>query len=510
MNDLIEEIQNLSPEERVTGAAVIVVIVFLARKKRTAPRSNDPLDYPLMQWTQGCFLTVRHLLANILILGATGSGKTSGSGKHLMRAIVRYPGSGGLILAAKPEDADDVRVIFRAAGRGDDLLVVNDDAELRCNFIDYVRSMGGDAREITKAIITIAETLRSSDTKGGGEMGDFWDRENARLLGHAVLVVLLAKGNVSAPDLQRFIMTALQNPQQVSSEQWQRCFHDQCMRAAFDAPKTRIQQHDFELATDFFFREWPSMADKTRSSILTGVMGILFSMNSGLSREICSTTTNVSPDEMLRGRWVMVNLPPSKYGDTGSFINSGWKYLTQKMILGRKAAGFDAPIVIWCDEFQSLVNSADSHFLAQCRSHRGCQIMLSQSIHSLMGALKGDTGRHHAIALMSNTQHKVFHAIGDHETAEFASNLLGREERTKIGGSIAPAQDMWEEMFGPPKITTSFSEQWEPVVEPGVFMNGLRTGGPQNNYQVDAICIKTGDPFPGGGNWRFCTFDQRG
>ena len=252
-------------------AGVVAAIAVRLRKKPVAV-PNDPLDYPLMQWVPGCFLTVRHLLANILILGATGSCKTTGSGRHIQRAIVQYPGSGGLVLCAKPEDADDVRAIFRAAGREDDLLVINSDGELRCNVIDC---MGGGPREITKGITTIGETLRSSDTKGGGEMGDFWDRENGRMIEHAVLIVLLATGKVTAPDLQKFIMSALQNPQQVSSPQWVGCCHDQYMRAAFDAPKNKMQQHDYELALDYWFKEYPTMADKTRSSILTGVMGIL-------------------------------------------------------------------------------------------------------------------------------------------------------------------------------------------------------------------------------------------
>lgn len=177
------------------------------------------------------------------------------------------------------------------------------------------------------------------------------------------------------------------------------------------------------------------------------------------------------------------------------------------MILRRKAQGRDGPVVIWVDEFQQFVNSHDSHFLAQCRSHRGCMVMLTQSIHSIMGAMRGENARSLALSLIGNAGHKVFHSC-DADTARYASELLGREERTKISGNLQPAEDAWEEMFGTPKISTSFSNQWEAVLEPNVFMT-LRTGGPQNGYQADAIVIKNGEPFPGGGNWRFCTFDQR-
>ncbi|HVX12736.1 MAG TPA: hypothetical protein VHC22_16260 [Pirellulales bacterium] len=313
MNQLIEDFQNMTQEElvglgMVVGMVALVCRLFKRKSKPVAP--IDPLDYPLMQWVPGCWFTVRHLLANVLALGATGSAKTSGSGRQLMRAIVRLPTSGGLLLCSKPEDIDEIRAIFDRAGRLDDLIVVNADGELGFNYLDFAISLGADARDLTRWVMVPAETLRARESKGGGEMGDFWDRENERLIYNAVLVILLAKQRITISDIQQFIMTSLQNPQQVTSPEWQGCFHDKCMRAAFDAPKTPIQQHDFDIATAYLFREWPSMADKTKSSINTGVLGMLHCMNSGLARVLCSDKTNVSPAEMLRGRWIAINLRP--------------------------------------------------------------------------------------------------------------------------------------------------------------------------------------------------------
>ncbi|HZY72242.1 MAG TPA: type IV secretion system DNA-binding domain-containing protein [Edaphobacter sp.] len=509
MNDLLE-LLNLTPEQAVGCAVAGGLIGLLSKRRKQIPKApRDVLDTPLLQWSTGEPYTVRHLLANTLILGATGSGKTSGSGRHLMRAIVRYPGSGGLILCAKPEDADDVRAIFQNAGRRDDLLVVQPDGELRCNFIEYGGNLSSNStREITQTLTTIGESLRSVDKKGGdGE--EFWSNEAERMLYNAVEIIRLAKGRVNGPDLQKFLTTALRHPSQVTSESWAGCFHDKCMRAAFDAPKTASGRHDYELAQDYFFRQLPNTADRTRSSIEIVAFNLLHVFNSGLVREMCSTTSNCSPDDMLKGRYVMVNMSPSQYGFAGNFVNAGWKYLTQKMILKRKAEANDPPIVLWIDEFQQSVSSHDPPFLAQCRSHRGCQVMLTQSIHSLIGAMKGRSGNSDAISLMSNANHKIFHALGDAETAEYASRLLGREERVKVSNTLQPDEDMFSAMFGPPKMSTNVSEQWEPTLEPGVFFR-LPTGGPQNTYQTGAIVIKAGEPFPNGGNWRYVQFDQRG
>lgn len=488
------------------GGAIATVEKWVKQRRRKAPAA-DPLDTVLMEWSPGDPLTVRHWLNSTVIFGRTGSGKTSGSGRMLMRWLVNYPKSSGLFLAAKPEDVDDIREVFQRAGRLDDLIVFNPDGERRCNFIDYVRKMGGDTRDITKCITTIGESLRSNDNKGGGEMGDFWENEQARMIHNAVEVVKLATGTVTAPHLQKFILTAPQYPEHVTKAEWKGCFHDKCTRAAFEKKKTPVQKHDFELALDYWFKEYPSMADKTRSSILTCVLGLLHVFNSGIVREIVSTTTNVSPDDMLQGRWVLINMPPSQWGDSGSFVNAGWKYLTQKMILRRKASPGDCVVTIWSDEFQQFCNSHDPHFLAQSRSHLGCMVALTQSLPGILAKMKGKTGAQEALSLLSNFTTKIFHAC-DAQTAQYASELIGRKLQMFNGASMPPEEDLFSALIGKTKFSGSFNSQFEYELQPSDFLS-LRTGGQAADCKVDAVVFKSGEPFASGANWRYATFSQK-
>ena len=69
-------------------------------------RKADPLDAVLDYWATNDPLTIRDILRSACIFGQTGSGKSSGSGLMLARALVNYPNSGGLILASKPEDKE--------------------------------------------------------------------------------------------------------------------------------------------------------------------------------------------------------------------------------------------------------------------------------------------------------------------------------------------------------------------------------------------------------------------
>jgi hypothetical protein len=60
------------------------------------------LDAPLLKLGSQAW-TVGDACEGVLIMGATGSGKTSGSGAHLAHAYLRA-GFGGMVLCAKPDE----------------------------------------------------------------------------------------------------------------------------------------------------------------------------------------------------------------------------------------------------------------------------------------------------------------------------------------------------------------------------------------------------------------------
>src|SRR5262249_20817148 len=150
----------------------------------------------------------------------------------------------------------------------------------------------------------------------------------------------------------------------------------------------------------------PGLMDgKTRGNILAGVQGTLHTMNTGIVREMVSGSTNCSPPDVLAGRWILVDFPPSAWGAAGLLISTGWKQLMELEILKRHAGDASPFCPIFCDEAHQFVTSFDSSFIAQCRSHKGCLIYLTQSISSFYAAMKGDSGRHQADALLANFSH---------------------------------------------------------------------------------------------------------
>jgi len=210
------------------------------------------------------------------------------------------------------------------------------------------------------------------------------------------------------------------------------------------------------------------------------------------------------------GDRIIVNMAPAEWGDNGSLVAAGWKFLTQRRMLRREAKPGDTINVIWADEYAQFVNSYDADYLAQCRSHLGCMVVLTQSLHSYYMAMKGEAGRHQADALLTNFAHKVFHALGDVQTAEWASGLIGKARETFVGTSMSPLEDLYAELLGRGKVSTNASEHYEPLLQPNVLMNGLRTGGIKNDLTCDAIVIRSGEPFAHGHNWLSVAFSQKG
>jgi hypothetical protein len=476
------------------------------RKRKHKP---EPLDEVVMHLTKEDSLTKGDLVKSVGITGATGTGKSTSSGAAIQWAAISALPSGGLILAAKPEDRSTAVRMFRAAGRENDLVIFGPDSDRRFNFIEYAMQDGAQTRNIVRCIMTIAESLRGGDTKSGSEDGRFFEQQSERCIHHAVEVLKVGRGHVDAPSIQRFITTAAYTPAQIGTPVWQDEFHNQSLKAGYEKEKTRIEQYDFDLSKDYWLIEFPQMADKTRSGVIAHVMGILFVYNNGVVRELVSTTTNTTPDDMLQGKWVFVDMAPSVYGDMGRFISCGWKYLTQRRILRRKAVPADPPIIIWCDEAHQVVNSFDSEYLSQCRSHLGCMVFLTQSLHSYYSALPGQAGKHQADALLTNFGHKIFHALGDEQTAEYAAGLIGRSLQTFVGASMAPLGSLYDEFTGRTQMTTSTSEHFEYILQPNRFMNGLRTGGRINDLICDAIVVRSGRPFACGQNWIQVPFRQR-
>ena len=492
------------------GALITGGVAKLLYDLRKAKREKKPLsmlDCPLFHWTPKDGYRVRDLLnGGVLILGRAGSGKTSSSGMLLGRSIVSHPLSGGLILAAKPEDVAMWEAIFRIAGRRRDLIVFDPQNPWRFNFLAFVGR--GETRNTVNFLMTLRETLQRG--KNQGDNAQFWEEQESRTLYNAVAALQAAREPVSADGIHQFIMTAASSPAELATEEWQKKYASKILEKGHNARKTPIEAHDFKLAIDYWSLEWPNMDGKTRSNVLAGVMGMLHVYSTGIVREMVSGETNVSPADILAGKWVLVNFPPSNWGAIGLLVASGWKRLVEMAVLERHAGEQSPFVTLWCDEFSVFCNKFDAEFICQARSHRGALCVLLQSVASIYAAMPGEAGKHFADALLANFSYSIIHA-SDPVTAKWCVSKLGHERKLFGSGGMAPQrhENMLDELSGKSQgVSMSWSEQWHPVLDESQFMQG-RTGGPDNNYLADAIVIKSGESFSDGRNYLYATFSQK-
>jgi type IV secretory pathway TraG/TraD family ATPase VirD4 len=273
-------------------------------------------------------------------------------------------------------------------------------------------------------------------------------------------------------------------------------------------PSSEVDQHDIRQATNFWTGEWISADPKVKSSSLADVMSTLHALNSGRVRMLLSEGTNLSPQAMDRGKFVLVNMPVHSTGANGLAVMAAWKYSVERYVLRRMAQENTPPLVIWSDEFQNVASSFDSTYIAECRKHHGCLGALTQSIHSFHTAMRDDHHGHQTKALLANFAFKIVHALADSESAVFCSQLCGRDKELLVQGRPDQQAQLHNVLMGMGGLSSSFGEHYADQLQPRLLLSGLRTGGPPD-YVCDAVCIRSGEPLANGKNFKFVTFSQR-
>lgn len=138
--------------------------------------------------------------------------------------------------------------------------------------------------------------------------------------------------------------------------------------------------------------------------------------------------------------------------------------------------------VFICDEYQNFATvggdnpTGDERFLSLSRQPRCIPIIATQSIASLKDALPNEGVK----TLLQAFRTKVFLTTSDPETARYASELCGKEDRTRIGYTLsetsADANVGWlsgrtSASKGSVAAVKQYNKQKEPVFEEKVFFD---------------------------------------
>ena len=514
MFDQLQQWADANPEILFTAFGVLVVLAFFPKRRgvgKVKAKTKDMLDTVLHQWTPTDTLTIRNLVqGGIHAFGGTGTGKTS-SMNQIAAAIMRLRGS-MLILCAKPGDREHWLKMAAKCGRTADVVLFSPDGPHRFNIFGHEYHRTGPGAGQVQNVVRFIMKLRSAVLRDEVQMsGDaaMWRQQDERFLGHSVTLLKFAGEEVTPSSIHQLAISAPRTEAAFGDEHIRESYFARCVRKGMQRQKSAPDQHDFDGALDFFGKEFVRMADRTQSSITTGVFGTLSLVSSGLARDMLSSTTTITPrDAIEQSKIVLVDWNPDEWGDVGRLANLGWKLTWQKDLLRRTVDASTTVSTIWGDESSLWCTGDDADFLSRCRSHLGSMVYICQSLHNYRGELPGDKADANLRAMLSNFSNRLFFALGDFETAEYAAELVGKELRAFVGGGVEaqPFEFKWGR--DPYKTSSSFNQSYEYVLQPSEFMNGHRTGSAANDFLVDAFLVRS-SPLSNGLPVLQVTFDQR-
>jgi len=489
--------------------------VFGSEQPRRRP--TWPLALPLMPLSDVDAFTLADACEGVGIFGATGSGKSSGSGRQLALAYLRA-GMGGLVLTAKPDERALWERYCRDAGRAQDLIVFSPGGHWRFNFLDYELHRSGAGGGLTENIVNLfSEACQVAERQtgaGGREDEGYWRRAMRQMVRNASDILMLGAGRVSIPDLYRLIVSLPTSHSQVGDADWRnRSFAYACLKAADERPKSAMRRDDYALCADYALMEFPGLSEKTRSVIVSTFTSMADVFQRGVPRELFCTTTNIAPEAIEDGKIILMDLSVKEFGEVGQLSQALMKYVFMRSIERRAPQGDLRPVFLWVDESQLFTTDYDFMFQTTARSARVCTVYLTQNLSNYYATLgAGEQGKASADSLLANLNTKIFHANGDPVTNDWAASLIGRSRQYFVNASNTQPADVIAALCGLAgngQTSGGVSEVMEFEVQPRRF-SSLRKGGVANGGLVDAIVFQGGRRFAATGKtWLPVTFQQQ-
>lgn len=457
------------------------------------------LDETLLSFTPNDSWTVRDACEGTQIFGALGSGKTSGSGQAIAKAFLRK-GYGGLVLTAKPEEAALWERYCAETGRSEHLRIFAPGKDQRFNFMDYEMNRSGAGAGLTENLVGLFTTVLEvgSNQRQGGGSDPYWNNSLRQLLRNAIDLQAIATGSVSLPDVARIIASAPQKPSDPTSPSWQEgsyCY-ELLAKAQARTDKTPIQQRDYDTCFAYWANQFPALADKTRSIIVSSFTAMADGFLRGALYDLFCADTNLLPEMTHEGAILVLDLPIKEYGEVGRFAQVLFKHIWQQATERRNIEKHPRPTFLWADESQFFITSYDTLFQTTARSARACTVYLTQNISNYYAAMGGENSKAYVDSLLGNLQTKIFHANGDPVTNTWAADVFARDWSSHTSTT-----------FGSSDSSTR-SKSLDYQIEPVVFTT-LSKGGPANGLAVEGLVFEAGKKWSTGKNHLPVVFDQR-
>jgi hypothetical protein len=463
---------------------------------------NWPRNLALLQWSPADRWTLDHAALGTLITGATGSGKSTGPFQYIIRSFLRA-GFGGLFLVAKADACAEYLQLARTENREKDVIVFRPDTPGQgFNVLDYeVHRYGAGKAIVENIVLLLMQAVEIASRKHGTHGDPFFEDAMKALLRHCLFVVITAKGKVDLGLVLEVVQTLPQNLNDIEEPERLRSMQ---LLAEAERKATPERKHELEMARRYFLWEWPTLADRTRSSISITLSVLLDAFLRYPLREMFLSELTVSPDDVLAGKIVIVDVPVKTFDLIGKIAGVLWKYSIQRAIERRPELTNGQPIESICpifiaaDEAQFWATNTDSYFQMTARSARGLTVYATQSLPNFYSEIGGDgTARARVDSLLGNLQNRLICQNLDITTNKWYSDSIGKIIVKRHGHSVTTNSGSNDGFLGRlagvgRSENRSESEQLDYDVQPRAF-TGLKRGGLENKGIVEAILVCAGE-----------------
>lgn len=470
----------------------------------------------------------RDSFSGVIILGASGSGKTTGPGAFMAKKYLSE-NFGGCVLTSNQDEKDLWIKYCRETNRLNDLIIVEPGGQHSFNFLDYEASNEDRVSYTQNIAKTLKLVIQSVEEKDGGKSDDpFWDNALSQLVFFTIDLCLLAYGKLS---VQQIYDVALSAPQKDKKEETGNS--KSAFRLAYEAAQKKVnaqaeqfvngidkekapKPEHFERiildsvpdarrmkAVDQFFAEtFRDLSDKTRSIVLFSFTGFLFNLlQEPIYSLFCHNNSTFSPEDCRNGKIILLNLPLDLYDKSGRDVQILFKYLWQKSMQRTKILPDTRPVFLFVDESQLFLFEGDSLYLTTARKKLIANVFMSQNLpnyYAFMGGGDSRSKEYKVKSLLGNFATKIFACNTCVETNNWASQIIGSGYAEKISQSAT--------MSGNFSSGRSTQYELEPMVRPELFGHLLQGGPP--DMIVETYVHRQGKLFDNGHNFKKVIFKQ--
>lgn len=484
---------------------------WLKKRSNAGECSGWELEHSLLDFGSDIW-SVRDACAGTLIFGDTGSGKTSGSGRSIALSMLRA-GFGGLVMTVKSGETDRWREYLASCGREDDLVIFSPDSGHGFNFLEHEQSRSTRGGGATENIVELfVESMNAGTGLGAATSRDpFWDRALRQILRNTIDALNFAGEIVSIKTVQAFILSAPMSKEDIQNLDWQKqSYAFQVLKEAetklSDDP---VAKQSLDTTFRYWFEEYAEVMDyQTRGNIVSTFTTTADGFLRGDLFRLFSMETTITPEATFDGKVIVLDLPQKQFHKLGSTAQIIWKLCWQRAVEEAVRGAESRPVFLWVDEAQHFVSQSDADFIMTAREQKACCVYLTQAKSNYLQAF-GAGNQAAADGFLGIPKTKIFHCNGDPETNSWACDVLSDEWTVQTQHSVGEGQKDKKIKNPDPSHSTSTSMQRQQKVFANEF-GELASGGPANNYLVEAIFYQSGRRFKSTGtNFTYVSFDQR-